>query len=69
MLDNVFIDIVVYNKRIRRFDVWFHAARATGKDGRYNYFSEEKAFFINSLNLTAYQKQTRNVIKIFRHNC
>ena len=34
----------------------------------YHYFSEENACFINSQSLTACQKQTRQVIKISRHN-
>ena len=33
----------------------------------YDYFSEERAGFINSQSLTACQKQTRQVIKISRH--
>jgi len=33
----------------------------------YNYFSEERACFIDSQSLTAFQKQTRQVIKISRH--
>ena len=34
----------------------------------YDYFSEEKACFINSQSLTACQNQTRQVIKISRHH-